>query len=1138
MKRIKVIVTSLFACSVLYGQQSPTGNPPSPPTVNNNANSAWYRGGNNPIGTSPLATNNIFGTRWNSPIYTITGNVTRMKLNGTINYPVGGVLGNRSGFLLLTNNPNATSYPGGISTPLLNNAGYGAFSLLHLVGDASINIQDNGHRSWMRNGMLFSNNFDNGFIGVRPMPNPFGGTDDVSDFVINWSDNFSSVAGLRTPDNLVFCFTAGSGVTSNDLNGDSQNGRETMRHTSDGFIGVGPRFNNANQPTSTYHQHQENNLSSWMQISNQMITTGTPSSTGPTPITANDGFRFGIMGAPTTLQNGNAFIYNQENRHLIFSTNHATPNNVSGTNERMRITAFGAPTNLPSGYGSYSPTGATSGPDITRVSISHNPASPVTRPLSLLHLGYNTGGLSVTPGATDGWRPWMDIGVFVSNGTDNTYFGLKEETGFAGDRQDAVLNWGDNQVAGSPLTSGPDNLRFIFTSTTTGAGGTNPATSVNGLEGGRMTPTDATGIFTGFGGDPSTVGGNFYGPTGASPNPTATLEVNSWGQTTDAGGSSGLRFTNLQSTSPVAINPGFGVLSVNENGDVIYVQGVVGATGATGATGNPGIAGAAGTTGATGATGNTGIQGVAGVTGATGATGANGIAGATGATGNTGATGATGLQGPTGPAGGVIAAQNGLNLFNPSTVELGGTLIKPTIVNLNNNQMLFSANTGVADFSRVGIGAVSNTMLNIKNNKQWVNVLRLENSNSTEMLSFSEFQKLRINSTNAFSATTSTAEAIYISNTLTAGTNISTAATIIGMNVQTSTTETTHPYTGGMFVTVANSTQPVKGVFVASRSTGTTATGNYIGVHGSADRTTSGQNIGVFGEAHAGNGSTIGVMGYASGAGSFAGFFQGALHATGQITSTNGTITTSDQQFKQNIQPITNASVLLSQLNPKSYNLDSAQYPHLGFDTKEHLGLVAQEVEPILPNLISERIIPAQHDTAGNVVHPSVTYKGLAYQELIPLLIAGFNEQKSKVDSLTNASTKQDSINTALQTQLNQLMSMILECCNNNGNHNGNHSMSGINVELKDGQSIVLEQNVPNPFAEQTTINYYLTDDVAKAQILFYNAQGKLIQSTELTQKGKGQLNVFASDLSNGIYTYTLVVDGKIIETKKMVKQQ
>lgn len=74
--------------------------------------------------------------------------------------------------------------------------------------------------------------------------------------------------------------------------------------------------------------------------------------------------------------------------------------------------------------------------------------------------------------------------------------------------------------------------------------------------------------------------------------------------------------------------------------------------------------------------------------------------------------------------------------------------------------------------------------------------------------------------------------------------------------------------------------------------------------------------------------------------------------------------------------------------------------------------------------------------------------------------------------------------------------------------------------------SILSIQN--NPFYFSFSISNY-----------FYkiNTFSLLIQSTELTQKGKGTLNVFASDLSSGIYTYTLVVDGKIIETRKMVKQ-
>jgi len=81
-----------------------------------------------------------------------------------------------------------------------------------------------------------------------------------------------------------------------------------------------------------------------------------------------------------------------------------------------------------------------------------------------------------------------------------------------------------------------------------------------------------------------------------------------------------------------------------------------------------------------------------------------------------------------------------------------------------------------------------------------------------------------------------------------------------------------------------------------------------------------------------------------------------------------------------------------------------------------------------------------------------------------------------------------------------------------------------------------LEQNVPNPFAEQTVINYFLPDNTVKAQIIFMDQSGKLIKIVDLTEKGKGTLNVFASDLSNGIYTYSLIVDGQTMETKKMMK--
>jgi hypothetical protein len=176
------------------------------------------------------------------------------------------------------------------------------------------------------------------------------------------------------------------------------------------------------------------------------------------------------------------------------------------------------------------------------------------------------------------------------------------------------------------------------------------------------------------------------------------------------------------------------------------------------------------------------------------------------------------------------------------------------------------------------------------------------------------------------------------------------------------------------------------------------------------------------------------------------------------------------------------------------------------------------------------------------------------YLELIAFLTKGMQEQQQKIDTLQSKANNQASINTSLQkqlitnntifqNQLNELQTAINNCCNRpiqssvDSKSLSEGATTQIDVKLNDVQTIVLEQNVPNPFAEQTTINYSLPDNTLKAQMLFYNSSGKLIQSVELIQKGKGILNVFASDLSSGIYTYTLVVDGQITETKKMVKQ-
>lgn len=157
------------------------------------------------------------------------------------------------------------------------------------------------------------------------------------------------------------------------------------------------------------------------------------------------------------------------------------------------------------------------------------------------------------------------------------------------------------------------------------------------------------------------------------------------------------------------------------------------------------------------------------------------------------------------------------------------------------------------------------------------------------------------------------------------------------------------------------------------------------------------------------------------------------------------------------------------------------------------------------------------------------------------LLVRSIQEQQSTIDSLRTNLSKQDSINQAVQQQLAALLSQINACCSNSiirtTNNATQANLNQLDVELSDKDAVVLNQNVPNPFAEQTTITYNVPASIAKAQIIFYNGAGQIIQTVDITTRGKGKVNVFANDLSSGLYHYTLVVDGKVADSKKMVRE-
>jgi hypothetical protein len=272
-----------------------------------------------------------------------------------------------------------------------------------------------------------------------------------------------------------------------------------------------------------------------------------------------------------------------------------------------------------------------------------------------------------------------------------------------------------------------------------------------------------------------------------------------------------------------------------------------------------------------------------------------------------------------------------------------------------------------------------------------------------------------------------------------------------------------------------------------------------------------------------------------SGATNWAGYFVGNIAHTAAITFV------SDSTFKQNIVTETNILSQVTSLRPVNYSMRQDEFPYLALSDNLQHGFVSQEVQEIFPELVQTIIHPAQYDSLGVEISPETEILGLNYNGFISLNTAAIIELNEKVIA---QEAQINDLNARLATLENCLLGILPMLCQMNNTLVAptpealqQQMRSMIDVELRNELAIVLDQNVPNPFAETTVITYSIPVAVTRAQIHFYDASGNLIKSVEITERGDGQLNVFGQDLSSGLYTYTLVADGQLVATKKMVKK-
>jgi myo-inositol-hexaphosphate 3-phosphohydrolase len=80
-----------------------------------------------------------------------------------------------------------------------------------------------------------------------------------------------------------------------------------------------------------------------------------------------------------------------------------------------------------------------------------------------------------------------------------------------------------------------------------------------------------------------------------------------------------------------------------------------------------------------------------------------------------------------------------------------------------------------------------------------------------------------------------------------------------------------------------------------------------------------------------------------------------------------------------------------------------------------------------------------------------------------------------------------------------------------------------------------MEQNVPNPFSHETEIKYNIMGQFRNANIVIYDLSGKQIKSIPIKQSGVSSLKVTSDQLVAVLYMYSILADGKLIDSKRMV---
>ena len=317
----------------------------------------------------------------------------------------------------------------------------------------------------------------------------------------------------------------------------------------------------------------------------------------------------------------------------------------------------------------------------------------------------------------------------------------------------------------------------------------------------------------------------------------------------------------------------------------------------------------------------------------------------------------------------------------------------------------------------------------------------------------------------------------------------------------------------------------------------TYVSGRTYGVLGRAGGATENQNYAVFGQlVKTTNGAAIYGTTTANDfgvsiAGRYAGYFHGPVKVTGFLTvngGINGVLLSQTSNTSINSKLSENnrgsMSCLLQNIEAHTYYLENensqAQYSD---SLRDKTTLTTDTIECDVKESIIERQVFSKHHYGLSVeqleeVFPDLVYeqedgtKSINYVEMVPILVQALNELSAKVASLEGDKDGSEMRARQQTTDVDRIDENII--------------------------SLSLGQNKPNPFSNATTIEVCIPEDVQKAFIYVYDLQGKKVEQVDITARGKQNIQLTSANLADGMYLYSLIADGKVVETRRMIVEK